>query len=135
MAREAGVAHLSEIIKGTKPINWKVLKAISDNPTLGRKAVGFVLSGSAKDPDFSLANFNAGVSDCEGKIAIDAKLDVELLGDIIWTIEEYLESQDRVLDANLKARAIGLLYLHFLENKREVRKSKDTIESYLKLVV
>ncbi len=134
LAREAGVAHLSEIIKGTKPINWKVLKAISDNPALGQKAVSFILSEIPKDPQFALANFKEGMPDREEIVAAGTKLDAELLSEIIEAVEEYLEKQERILRPNLKAKAIGLLYLHFMESEKPVKESQDTIKSYLKLV-
>ena len=70
-----------------------------------------------------------------GEVAADSSLDAELLGDVVQTVEEYLESQGKVLEAQLKAKAIGLLYLHFKESEKPVKESQDTIKSYLKLVV
>jgi len=56
LAREAGVSHLTDIKKGDRPINRKVIKAILERKDLGYKAVNWILLGSFEEDVFAPVN-------------------------------------------------------------------------------
>ena len=56
-------------------------------------------------------------------------LNIELPSDVILVIEKRLEIDRRVLDPHLKARAVGLLYLHYRESGKSAKEDEGTVES------
>ena len=110
-------SYFSEVKRG-KPVNALHLKAVE------------LICGAEKLAELMAIDNFGGLT---GKVE-NAGLKVELLSEVIWAIDQNLESQGRALDAKLKAKAIGLLYLHFMESEKSVKESQDTIKSYLKLV-
>lgn len=58
LAEKAGVWHLSQMKAGTRPINWRVFKAIAETPDLGFKALGWILTGAYETDLFSIAKLS-----------------------------------------------------------------------------